>query len=218
VSGSGVVGEWGLDEGGGTVAVDSSGNGMNGALLNGVTYTTGRSGMATLHTGGVNQHIRVPNAPVLASLTGKLTLSAWVRPTDLTAESFQGVITRQFGTSWNDQWYLSIFNGYPTMGVNTPVGGNQSVRASAKVAVGQWTHLAGTYDGAMVRLYVNGVQVASFAKSGDLVAASTPVIIGGNQNDAVPDAAEELFRGAIDNPVVYNVALTPTEIATLAVR
>ena len=55
----------------------------------------------------------------------------------------------------------------------------------------------GTYDGATARLYVNGVEVASDAITGTIPADTTPVILGGNGNDA-SGVPTELFPGRID--------------------
>jgi hypothetical protein len=74
--------------------------------------------------------------------------------------------------------------------------------------VNVWTHVALTYDGAMLRLYVNGVQVASGAQAGSLQTPATPLRIGGN----VPYG--EYFEGLIDEVRVYNRALSATEIQT----
>ena len=72
--------------------------------------------------------------------------------------------------------------------------------------VNVWTHVALTYDGATLRLYVNGVQVASQAQAGSIQTPSTPLRIGGN----VPYG--EYFQGLIDEVRVYNRALSAAEI------
>ena len=73
--------------------------------------------------------------------------------------------------------------------------------------VGSWTHVALTYDGSQLLLYVNGVQVASRAASGAIQSSTSPLWIGGNQYG-------ENFTGLIDDVRVYNRALTPAEIQT----
>ena len=67
--------------------------------------------------------------------------------------------------------------------------------------VGRWTHLAVTYDGAMVRLYVDGDQVSSVAVCGTILRTSDPLWIGGNRPYG------EYFRGVIDEARVYRRAL-----------
>ncbi len=76
-------------------------------------------------------------------------------------------------------------------------------------ATGQrrWTHVAPTYDGANLRLYVNGVQVATTRRSTSAITTSTGALrIGGNS------VWSEYFQGRIDEVRIYNRALTAGEI------
>ena len=70
-----------------------------------------------------------------------------------------------------------------------------------------WTHVAVTYDGATIRLYVNGTQVASRLAAGAVQSVSNPLWIGGNQPYG------EYFLGLIDEVRVYNRALAQSDIA-----
>ena len=70
----------------------------------------------------------------------------------------------------------------------------------------RWTHLAATYDGLTLALYVNGVLVSSRPVTGRIGATSGPLQIGGNS------IWGEWFAGLIDNVRVYNHALLPAEI------
>jgi chitodextrinase len=69
-----------------------------------------------------------------------------------------------------------------------------------------WTHLATTYDGATLRLYVNGVEVASRAQAGSMATSTDPLQIGGD------GIYGQYFQGMIDEVRVYNVALTAAQI------
>jgi hypothetical protein len=69
-----------------------------------------------------------------------------------------------------------------------------------------WSHLAGTYDGTTLRLYVNGVQVASRAQTGSIATTTDPLQIGGDSFFG------QYFQGTIDEFRIYNRALTATEI------
>jgi hypothetical protein len=71
-----------------------------------------------------------------------------------------------------------------------------------------WSHLASTYDGATLRLYLNGVLVSSQATAGTLSASSGVLRIGGN------GVWPEWFAGLIDEVRVYNRALSAGEIQT----
>ena len=76
----------------------------------------------------------------------------------------------------------------------------------APLTVNTWTHLAATYDGTTMRLYVNGAQVASQAQTGAIATSTDPLQIGGDS------IYGQYFQGAIDEVRIYNVALTAAEI------
>jgi hypothetical protein len=83
-----------------------------------------------------------------------------------------------------------------------------SLKGGTRPANDIWTHLAATYDGAFQRLYVNGIQVASQARTGSMPATTNPLRIGGN------NIWGEYFAGRIDEMRIYNRALTQPEIQT----
>ena len=89
------------------------------------------------------------------------------------------------------------------------------IKTSAPAPRGVWTHLAGVYDGAVARLYVNGVEVASEPLTGTFAADTTPIILGGNGNDA-SGVPTELFPGRLDEIMLYARALSAPEIPELA--
>ena len=73
-------------------------------------------------------------------------------------------------------------------------------------SLGVWNHLATTFDGSMLRVFVNGAEVASDPLTGSIATSTLPLRIGGN---AVWD---EWFAGEIDNLRVYDRALTGAEV------
>src|SRR5439155_7658459 len=84
--------------------------------------------------------------------------------------------------------------------------GNQHTVGPTALPVNAWTHLAGTFDGTTVRLYVNGVEVASQAQATSLVNTAETLQIGADK------FAGENFAGRIDEVRIYNRALSPAEI------
>ena len=197
------VAAYAFAEGAGSSVADVSGLGNAGSVGSAVWSSQGKFGNA-LSFDGVGARVTVPDAPSLR-LTTAMTLEAWVFPTQVT-------------NAWRDVIYKGDDNYY-LMATTTPssrpmgggffsgVGYGEAFGASA-LAANTWTHLAATYDGSMVRLYVNGVQVASKAQTGSLRTSANPLQIGGD------GIYGQYFAGRIDEVRVYNVALTQTQIQT----
>jgi hypothetical protein len=80
------------------------------------------------------------------------------------------------------------------------------VAGRSENTVGVWSHVALTYDGATLRLFVNGTQVASRATTGTIERTENPLWFGGNQPYG------EYFDGLIDEARVYDRALAQAEI------
>jgi hypothetical protein len=201
-----------FDAGSGTIATDSSGNGNPGELRNGASWAAGKSGTAA-SLDGVDDHVRVAASASLDAVSGQMTLAAWVYRAANQA-GWRAVATRQFGTGWDDQYTLGFLdNGY-RFGVHTTSG--YPMLAGGTAPVGQWVHMAGTYDGSIVRLYVNGAQVASSAAAGNVVSDGKPLLVGAGQNDGT-SAVQEAVAGRIDDLRLYKRALSAAEIQALAV-
>jgi hypothetical protein len=108
-----------------------------------------------------------------------------------------------------DIYYLEAESGVgaPATG-GTFAGTPATIYGTSAVPANSWTHLAATYDGAMVRLYVNGVQVSSHAQTGAISSSANPVQIGGDT------IYGQYFQGRIDEVRIYNRALSQAEIQT----
>jgi hypothetical protein len=198
VAPAGLVAAYGFEEGSGTTLSDASGNGNTGTI-NGATWTAGRYGNGLLFD-GLTALVTISNSASL-QLTNGMTLEAWVNPSSVT-NAWQDILYKG-----NDNYYLeasSPIGGQPGVGetFNTP-----PVYGPAILTVNTWTHLAATYDGATLQLYVNGVQVASQAQSGPIAASDSPLQIGGD------NIYGQYFQGVIDEVRVYNRALSASEIA-----
>jgi hypothetical protein len=138
--------------------------------------------------------------------TTGLTIEAWVYPT--TSGSWRNVLIKE-------QTGGEVYNLYANADTNAPAaylapaslpGVALDARGSAALPLNTWSHLAATYDGTTLRLYVNGSLVGSRAVASALVTSTGALRIGGNS------VWGEFFTGRIDEVRLYNRALSVAEI------
>ena len=198
----GLVAAYGFEETTGTTAADASGSGNNGAISGPTSVATGRYGNA-LSFDGVNDWVTVPDAPSL-DLTSGMTLEAWVYPTALSG--YRTVVLKEIPSELGYCLYAHDGSPRPATYINTGVAADPTAAGSGALALNTWSHLAATYNGSILILYVNGVAVGSRATTGSLVQSTSPLRIGGN------GVWGEYFQGRLDDVRVYNRALTASEI------
>jgi Concanavalin A-like lectin/glucanases superfamily/Viral BACON domain len=198
---TGLVGAWGFNEASGPTVADSSGN-ANAGTLTGATRVAGRFG-GGLSFDGVNDLVTVNDANSL-DLRTSMTLSAWVRPT--ASNDWRTVLLKEQPGQLVYALYSSTDNNRPSGHVFT--SGDTALGGPSVLPVNTWSHLAAVWDGATMRLYVNGTQVSSGALAGTAPVSAGALRIGGNS------VWGEWFAGLIDEVRVYNRALTAAEVAT----
>jgi glucose/arabinose dehydrogenase/PKD repeat protein len=206
----GLVAAYGFDEGAGTTVTDSSSNGNNGSIANGTWSTAGKYGNA-LSFNGSSTLVTVPAAPSLNLTTG-MTLEAWVNPSAI-GSVWRTVIFKERPGGMLYSLYAG--NGGPQRPVGQVFLANaeQNAVGASTLPLNVWTHLAATFDGSTLRLYVNGSLTSTFAVSGTLATTTSPLRVGGNS------IWGEYFRGRIDDVRIYNRALSAAEIGSdLATR
>ena len=147
----GPVAAWNCDEGQGSVVHDTSGK--NHGRIHGAEWVAAGAGHA-LRFDGVDDHVDCGNDPSL-DLRGPLTLIAWVHP-DKPAIAEPGVVGKFFET------YALTYYKTGSCYLYISSGGNN---VNGSVTVGQWSHVAGVFDGRAMRFYVNGRETSS-RKSG----------------------------------------------------
>src|SRR5262249_14256211 len=116
--------------------------------------------------------------------------------------------TQSYGFLWGTETVLQSII-FRLGNANT----NVEVRSNAVIPLNEFTHVAGTYDGTTMRLYVNGVLDSSATTTlGPLQITSTPLIIGSSQRNGVE---QTFFQGLVDEVEIFNRALTPDEILAI---
>ena len=180
---------------------DSSGNGYNGTEVNGPTYVAGMDGQA-MKFDGVDDYVDLGNPTDWPAGTAPRTMSLWARTNSVEAGYRFAVAYGTAGTS------LAMF-----IGINgtTLYGGGygDDVTVADFWVQGEWHHLALTYDGITARLYADGVEAASAAKTWNLTLSRAH--IGQQINDLY-----EFWNGTVDEVRIYRAALSAAEVAWLA--
>jgi hypothetical protein len=198
----GLVGWWRFDEGSGSVAGDSSGDGNNGAI-HGATWATGKYGQALSFDGSSN-YVGIAS---FASLTGPaVSVEAWVNlSSQSTAYPDVVEITQSWGgvggmklQVWNhNQLWFRVWNAVASVEANTP---------KWTIGTGAWHNVVGTYDGSYAKLYIDGVLFGT----GSL--ATNALNVGSPHLNIGVGFGSYFIKGAIDEVTVYNRALSAVEI------
>lgn len=186
---------------------DASGFGHDGALA-GPLPAPGRAGTpgTALRFDGVDDHVSVDATPALTP-TAEVSLSVWLRP-DALPEREMFVVSHG---SWQNRWKLSLTpEARPRWTVRTSAG-VVDLDAPTAVEPDRFTHLAATYDGAALRLYVDGAMVSERAHTGAMPATDLPLLLG----QMLPGQSEYNFPGVLDDVRLYNRALTAAEVEEL---
>ena len=205
---------WRFEEGGGTEIGDISGDGNDGALLNGPVFSadvpldliplTGMPNNFSLAFDGVNDIAVISDSPSLQP-NGAITLEAWVYP----LSGARVILGKQlFGGCCVNSYQLEL-NPFRFQLTDTS-GNDHLIQGRLVPSPGAWHHIAGTWDGATMRLYLDGVEVATGPFFGPIGYDSNPVLIGGEDDGlGIPGCC--LFSGNIDEVRISDVALDPSE-------
>jgi len=132
-----------------------------------------------------------------------MTIEAWVYPTVLSG--WRTVLMKESGSGLAYALYGHDNAPQPAATINTG-GADVSSPGSQQLPLNTWTFLTATFDGSLLRLFVNGTQVSSTPASGNLIGTTGSLRFGGN------GVWGEHFAGMIDDLRIYNRALTAGEI------
>jgi methionine-rich copper-binding protein CopC len=199
---TGLVGAWSFNAGSGTAVADGSGTGNNGTL-NGPAWSSGLFG-GGLFFDGIDDWVTVPDHSSLR-LTNGMTVEAWVKPTTIST-GWTTVVMKERSRGFNYALYASDDNDKPPAGYINVSASDRAAAGVTLLPLNSWSHLATTYDGNTIRLYVNGTEVGSRLVGGSITTSTSPLRFGGNSVDG------EHFSGWIDEVRVYNRPLNEGEI------
>lgn len=212
---AGLVGYWSLDGFAGAVSddsvfVDRSAQANTGRAQNHGSATMlggpGKLGDA-VYFDGVDDTIDVTSSRGLLLDSGMMTLAGWAKPSSHQT-GWHAIVGKG-----NWEYWLEIGGEGNDMRPEVGLNGAPPHRAvsAIPVPVGDWSFIAGTFDGATLRIYVNGVEAGNFAYSAAINQSSNPLTIGNAGH-------YEYFNGWIDEVSVWNRPLTADEILSLYLR
>ena len=197
------VGVWLLNEGGGEVAKDVSGNEHNGEVVEGngkAEWTTGKFGKALYFEGG--GHVVIPHDDSLN--LAEFTMSAWVKIPQVLAP-YQFVMGKE---AWpNRNYSMWILPGVMTFGYSTPGAAQDIQVGSAEVIDNQWHHVVGVFDGEQLISYVDGVESQRRDAGPEPSTCNAPIKIGVQP----PDEGGPI-TGTIDEVAIFRRGLTEDEV------
>lgn len=206
---TGPVAHWRFDEGAGTDAADSSGNGNAGKLQGGVSWVAGKR-LGAVQFDGSTGVVRVASSASLEP--ANVSVSAWIKRNG-SPGLFRHIVGK--GALACEAASYGLYTG-PDGGLSFYVsdGINWTRSADAGMAAwdGQWHHVAGTFDGQALRLFLDGVQV------GSAVARTTPITYTlQDPNDLLlgdyAGCGGHAYDGALDEAKIWNRALSAAEVS-----
>lgn len=220
-----IVGLWHFDEGTGLTAADSSGDGNDGTLTNmdpATDWVAGKFGMA-LDFDGINDYVRVPDSETYEVSTG--TIKLWFKTDTNFADTSRmngyligkqasdGIST--FSVVMLGAFHHSDNGGKLLFWIRDSDGSNSiSLESPTRLDDGFWHHVACVWGSEGMKLYIDGVEVASDPYTGWWDGNTTDLGIGDilKGGGALPYA----FDGVIDEVRIYDRVLCDDEIAAQA--
>lgn len=185
------------------IVPDVSGNGLDGDL--GGPISAGGIFEEALAFGGLEDRVEVNADPSLD--LDHNTVEAWIYPVVAQAD-WAPIVVKEVSPFASPYYVYGLtFDNAGHVRYCFSEGVHRCINGTTVIPLSEWTHVAGSYDGNKVRLFVDGVEEAAADFSTPLLASSGPLRIGSTSGGAF------LFAGRIDRVKVFDRALQPPEIA-----
>ncbi len=197
----GMVAWWSFDEEkDAPAALDGSGHRLGG-LLRKATRAPGIDGNALVCNGGC---VEVPKNGLL-SVTQGVSVSCWVK-TDTAGQGNTWILNRVFQGGTSTGYRLGVLEGKPCFEV-PQTDWSHHLKANIDLPTGRWVHLAGTFDGKTIRIYIDGVEQGTLDRPGPVNTNDFHLCLGNYEIDHASH-----FDGLLDEVKLYDRALTAEEV------
>ena len=206
----GLIAEYRFDESAGRVASDSSGHHLHGRLEGHPQWVKGYYGNG-LQFDGAADYVYVGNQDALD--VTHYTLTAWVRTDGRTKDSERQEILEKAGAYW-----LNIRNDSHMLRAGGFFGGCRGtpywtyLDTPATMPLQTWTHVASTYNGTALTIFLNGMLSVSKAEVRPPCTTNHRLLIIGAKKLEDQSTAEAFFSGILDEVRIYSRALSQGEI------
>jgi fibronectin type 3 domain-containing protein len=210
------VADYEFNETSGTVALDSGqAPADNGNIGGGVTRVAGTGGTGGLQFDGSTGYVDL-GYPSKLDLRGQITVSAWIKPNNVTAQ--EDIVTRDWDGTTTPFYLALLSNNSVEFGTyRFYYFGNPSVNAvgTTQTALndGNWHLITGVYDGTQFKVYADGVLLGSTADPYGVTISDQPTEIGRNTNGF--GGSHDYYSGAMDDVRIYNTGLSDSDVAGL---
>ena len=205
-----LAGHWRLDETTGNVSADSSGKNNHGTLSSGFSFVSdsvspGKHGNA-LRFDGAGDYISIPSAASVQPTSG-LTISAWIKGDAWGSGTDVDAILRK-GEANPNNYQLAVADGRVALFLDD--GDGAGFRGDTVLQTGKWYHVAATWDGTNVMIFVDGKPDRTIAglRAVPIGADSRALYIGGR-------SGADFFDGVIDDVRLYSYGMRESELKNL---
>jgi hypothetical protein len=213
---NGLVGYWNFDEGSGTVAADSSGNGNNGTIT-GATWTAGKVGSGALSFNGTNNYVNAGSNSSLDDIQnqggGGMTVAFWINPA---SNATNYILSKGSHANLSGTWEIAKSSATNPARLAFFKEGNPdlSVSWNSILTTGVWQHIALTWDGTMamsgVFIYRNGLLVTSPHGGTDGAVGNSDA--ANNLSIGSSNGASGYLDAGLDEVRIYNRVLSAQEV------
>ena len=196
-----LVGYWNFDEGSGTIAYDSSGNGLDGTLNGDPQWVLGQVGGALEFDG--DDSVEIPHNPLL-SITDEITITAWTYM-NANASGEMAIVSKGGWEAIDLPYELTETSGAQIWWQFYDDGGRDTCAAPSP-PVEEWHHVAATYDGQIFKCYIDGELGDEWEYAGTMPENTASLTIGQRSRGGT------YYIGIIDDVAIYNRAFSADEI------